>query len=363
MPLNRRHFLFGTLAAPALAAKKTLPAEHPNVLLILADDLGAYLLGCYGNKEIRTPNLDRLAHTGARFSNAFASAPVSAAGRAALVTGATIAVEQAAEFLDAQTPAKPFAVTVTCSSPLQESTPLRNLELYAAAGFETIGWEPAAPNATQKEMLRDVPANLRKYAAGVTTLDGRLSVLISKLQQRALWESTLTIFTSANGYLLGRHGLWGDGQASEPVNMYDEVMRVPMIWSWPGRIPPQSVRTEVVSAYDLLPTLSELTGAPVPDAVRPCGRSYLPLVFGKPMPKKQPWRGLAFSRFRNAAMVCDDRYKLIQRDPGPHELYDEAADSREKVNQYDNPQFVTVRDHFTAELAAWRRTCTNTTRP
>jgi arylsulfatase A-like enzyme len=357
MPLNRRHFLLGALAAPALAARKPLPAEHPNILLMVADDLGAYMLGCYGNKEIRTPGIDRLALTGARFSNSFASAAASSASRAALAMGTAITGPQAGEFLDAQTPGKPFVVTVTWPSPLAEPIPLKNLEPYAGTRFETIGWEPAAPNAAQKEMLKDVPGNLRKYAAGLTTLDDRVSLLQAKLQQRGLWENTLTVFTSGNGYLLGRHGLWGDGLASQPANMYDEVMRVPMIWSWPGHTPPQSVRTEVVSAYDVLPTLSDLTGAAPPAGHGMCGRSYLPLVFNKPMPKKQPWRGLAFSRFQNVEMVCDDRYKLIRRDPGPHELYDEAGDPRETTNQYDNPQFVTVRDRFTAELAAWRSRC------
>ena len=47
------------------------------------------------------------------------------------------------------------------------------------------------------------------------------------------------------GHLLGRHGLWTGGLASDPINMYEEVMQAPMIWHWLGHIPAQSVRNEL----------------------------------------------------------------------------------------------------------------------
>ena len=63
------------------------PAEKPNIIYILADDLGYSELGCYGNKFNETPNLDRLASRGVRFTQAYSSAPVSSPYRAALMTG------------------------------------------------------------------------------------------------------------------------------------------------------------------------------------------------------------------------------------------------------------------------------------
>ena len=62
MPITRRSFFFGTLALPVLAADK--PVTPPNIVLITAGHLPAWALGCYGNKEIHTPNLDRLAQLG-----------------------------------------------------------------------------------------------------------------------------------------------------------------------------------------------------------------------------------------------------------------------------------------------------------
>lgn len=59
----------------------------PNVVLILADDLGYGDLGCFGNAKIRTPNLDRMAAEGTRFTSFYVAQAVCSASRAALLTG------------------------------------------------------------------------------------------------------------------------------------------------------------------------------------------------------------------------------------------------------------------------------------
>lgn len=84
--MNRRNFLamLGTLAAPAVAQQQRRP---PNVVMIYADDLGWGDLGCYGNPTIRTPNLDRLAAEGIRFTQFYSAAPLCSPSRAALLTG------------------------------------------------------------------------------------------------------------------------------------------------------------------------------------------------------------------------------------------------------------------------------------
>ena len=85
--IERRRFLqtaAGCGAVPWLAAQNRKP---PNLVFLLSDDLGYADLGCYGARDLRTPNLDRLARDGARFTSCYANAPVCTPTRAGFLTG------------------------------------------------------------------------------------------------------------------------------------------------------------------------------------------------------------------------------------------------------------------------------------
>jgi arylsulfatase A-like enzyme len=87
---SRRDFLFGSVAAGAVAALFNTPAAaatKPNILFILADDMGWGDLSCYGRPDYRTPNLDRLAAEGMRFTNGYSAAPVCTPTRVGFFTG------------------------------------------------------------------------------------------------------------------------------------------------------------------------------------------------------------------------------------------------------------------------------------
>src|SRR5690349_6023107 len=75
-------FALLALALPGLAADRP-----PNVVILFADDMGYGDAGCYGNTKIKTPNIDRLATEGTRFTNFYVSQPVCTASRASLLTG------------------------------------------------------------------------------------------------------------------------------------------------------------------------------------------------------------------------------------------------------------------------------------
>jgi arylsulfatase A-like enzyme len=88
--LSRRTLLAGALASAATVTHRRAAAQaptRPNVLFIMADDLGYADLSCYGRRDFRTPNLDRLAAQGMRFTSAYANSAVCSATRTALITG------------------------------------------------------------------------------------------------------------------------------------------------------------------------------------------------------------------------------------------------------------------------------------
>lgn len=382
--LTRRHFFFGSLALPAFAAKKAAPPP-PSVVLLAPDNLPAWIVGAYGNKEVRTPHLDLLAKTGTRFLNHSACAPEPGPGRATLLTGRTpmqlheaesapagegldkllaglgYATQEAdsaaaAAFVDAQTAGKPFFLHVRCSY-LQapyDGAPQKFRDQYAQTKFDTFNPERTAANARHKEMLADHIGSLRKYAAAVSAFDDEVGALRARLTTRGLLDHTLIVFTATCGNLATHHGLWGAGDASEPRNMYQEAVLTPLIWSWLGRVPADITRPDQVSAYDLVPTLCEILSSNLPSA-NLCGRSYLALATGKPLPKKQPWRTTVFAQDRETSMARVERYKVVERHPGPGELYDLVADPAERQNQYDNDQFVSVRTELAGSLAAWKQ--------
>jgi len=392
MLVSRRTFFFGSLALPAFAAKtskKKAEVLRPGILLILADELPPFMLGAYGNRQVRTPNLDTLAQMGMRFTNHFACAPAVAAGRSTLLTGCTPMqlgdagtlsdadvplakilgaagytcqegdATAANQFLDGQSAGKPFFFTLNCPSlrPPYDNVGQQYLDLYKGEPFDGYAPDlPAAGAAEGKDMLRNVLGNVRKVAAGVTALDDAVKTVLAKLRARGLTNSTLVVFTSATGALWGRHGLWDSANASDPPNMYDEAVQTPMFWSWPGHIPAVAHRPEQISAYDFVPSICDLLSIPVPQR-NLCGRSYVAMLEAKELPKKDPWRLAVCAHLGNTDMSREARYKLVSRNDGkgPNELYDLVTDPTERENQAENQQFLTIRTELTGFLDQWKK--------
>lgn len=83
MHIKLKTLSLGLVATSALHAQN----QKPNIIYILADDLGYADLGCYGQQKIETPNIDRLAREGIRFTQHYSGSPVSAPSRCVLLTG------------------------------------------------------------------------------------------------------------------------------------------------------------------------------------------------------------------------------------------------------------------------------------
>src|SRR5688572_1911333 len=85
--MKRSNPLLALFFVLCLCAAGRAQDKRPNLIAIVTDDQAMWSIGAYGNKESRTPNMDRLAKDGARFTNAFVSTPVCSPSRATFLTG------------------------------------------------------------------------------------------------------------------------------------------------------------------------------------------------------------------------------------------------------------------------------------
>ncbi len=130
-------FIALLLPLATLVAAETKPTSKPNIVLIFADDLGINDLGCYGRKEHNTPNLDRLASQGMRFTCAYTAQPICSPSRAAIMTGKCPARLNLTNYL----PGRPDAPSQRLLQPRMEGQlPLEEVtlaELLRTAGYTT----------------------------------------------------------------------------------------------------------------------------------------------------------------------------------------------------------------------------------
>ncbi len=170
--------LIAVLASAAAALATTRP--RPNILFILADDLGWRDLRCYGSPWHDTPHLDRLAREGMRFTNGYAAAPICSASRVALLTGRSPA-RLGFEFVTKSANAKPPAGLPLRTPPYPLNLPLSEVtagEVFAAAGYATgffgkwhvnehhggyLGWSPTHGPRQQGYRAGDSEFGLHPY--------------------------------------------------------------------------------------------------------------------------------------------------------------------------------------------------------
>ncbi|HZU29406.1 MAG TPA: sulfatase-like hydrolase/transferase [Bryobacteraceae bacterium] len=392
--MNRREFL-SRAAVLSAASGPLLRAAAPkraaaSVLLITVEDLGAWMLGVYGNKSIQTPQLDTQARTGTRLINACTAAPAPDLGRESLLHGVAPAqlggqhpsmadifrshgyvagsaaspatsldqcTHATVDFLNRQAPGRPFFFTVNYAPLRADSVPDAYTQAYASSDFSDLGWQPASGGAASgREKLANVVNSLRFAAGAITYFDAQIPAIRNAIVQRNLYESTIVVITGSNGSLLGRHGLWGDGRATNPPNMYEEVVRVPFLCSWPGQTPADSYRVEEVSLYDVLPTLCDMAaGVPPPGGALP-GRNFAKVLLNQPFPKNEPWRNLVFAELDGVAMGRDNRYKLVLHPDLSGELYDLSEDAREMTNRFDDGSYINVKNRLSSGINLWRQT-------
>ena len=177
------------------------------------------------------------------------------------------------------------------------------------------------------------------YYAMIKQIDDRVGDMLRALEETGQREKTVVIFTSDHGETLGDHGLIQKG-----CRFYEGLVRVPLIFSWPGQFVEGQRSDALVELTDKAPTLLELAGLEIPERMH--GRSLLPILRGeKPSSRHRDFVRCEFYDALEgddgtfATMYRDDRYKLVVyhgHDLG--ELYDLVEDPNEFENMWDEPE-------------------------
>jgi arylsulfatase len=185
------------------------------------------------------------------------------------------------------------------------------------------------------------------YYAMIKLIDDNLGRMLAALDELQLAEDTIVIFTSDHGETLGDHGLIQKG-----CRFYEGLVRVPLIWRWPGRIAPGSRRQALVELMDKAPTILDLAGIEVPAHMQ--GRSLRPLLEDRGAPDRH--RDLARCEYYDAldlpdasraTMIRTDRHKLVvYHGHRLGELFDLEADPWEHDNLWDDPAHAALRSEL-----------------
>jgi len=267
---------------------------------------------------------------------------------------------QALAFVDGEaTRAQPFWLSLNYTAPHYpwiDSHPRVYTDLYTDCPFASCPQEAPHPfsatgNPATDEGHRHPRESLAGYFAAVTAMDAGIGRVLDRIEALGLRESTLVIFMSDNGMNCGHHGIWGKGNGTRPQNMYDTSVKVPALFAQRGRIAP-AVRDDLVSGYDVFPTLLDYLGIPdVPSRHRP-GRSFRPLLEAGCADAER--EVVVYDEYGPVRMVRTREWKYVHRYPdGPHELYDVAGDPGERINRILEPGRATVVAMLRARLDAW----------
>lgn len=190
------------------------------------------------------------------------------------------------------------------------------------------------------------------YSALVTGMDRNIGRVLAYLEREGLRDSTTVVFTADQGYNTGHHGFWGKGNGTWPFNLYEESVRVPLIWNHPGRVAAGQTLDPMISSYDFFPTLLDWAGVKAPPATpERVGRSYAGFLRGKAPGR---WPDRVFFEYSMVRGVRTANLKLVRRTAEwPSELYDLEADPGEKKNLWDDPAHAKQRAELMRQVEAY----------
>ncbi|MBT4820363.1 MAG: sulfatase-like hydrolase/transferase, partial [Lentisphaerae bacterium] len=276
-----------------------------------------------------------------------------------------VVTDNAITFMDAQTANdSPFYLSCHYTAPHspwgRDQHPEETFDRYCEhCAFDTIPDVPLNPTQMQRPWLNPDGSNRREllsgYFAAIEEMDKEVGRVLDWLDEHGLRENTLVFYTSDNGMNMGHHGIFGKGNGTYPLNMYDTSVKVPCIVSWPSIVPEGQTRRELLSHYDVFPTLLDMAGVPGPeDASLPPspGRSFAPLLRGESMPETDCV--VVHHEYGLVRMIRSHDWKYVHRHPwGPNELYDLTADPGEITNLAEVTEHAERIMALKGKLDAW----------
>ena len=332
------------LVAASGVGGQTTAAESPNIVVFIADDAGWSDFGAYGNRVVRTPNLDGLAASGVVFENAFLTTASCSPSRISILSG-RYPHATGAEDLHTPLPAgvdllpthlaregyftghmrkthygpegdrqfdwfseetweglpgfldeagdRPFFLWVGFRDPHRPYSPDAVDPPHDPGGF------PVPPYLVDDEETR---TDLALYYDEISRMDGEIGRMLAELDRRGLRENTLVVFLSDNGMPFPR----------AKATAYDAGIRAPLIVSWPGVTPAGARYPGLTSTIDLAPTLLDAAGASAPESFH--GTSFLAALRDQAAPGRE--YVFAERNWHNCdehiRAVRGQRYKLIR---------------------------------------------------
>jgi arylsulfatase A-like enzyme/Flp pilus assembly protein TadD len=315
--VKRFCILLFLLANCAFAASK-IPDSTPNVLFITIDTLRPDHLGCYGYKQIRTPNIDALASESTRFTRAYTSVPVTLPSHTIIFTGTYPMLSGVHDFAGNRLgPTQPTLASVLKEAGYITAAVIGSAVLDSRFGLNRgfdFYYDHFDFNRLQESNLDEMerPGNVvadvalqwltenssktfflwmhlydphfpyrpptpyseeykdRPYDGEIAFADAQVGRLLQFLKQKGLYQNTLIVLSGDHGESLGEHG-----EQTHGFFIYNSTLHVPLIIHLPGTQRTSTV-DDLVNLADLMPTTLHALKQNIPSQVQ--GVDLLPLL-------------------------------------------------------------------------------------
>ena len=288
-------------------------SPQPNVIVIIGDDISMGDFGCYGHPHIRTPNVDKLAADGIRFTNAYLTASQCSPTRCSVISGRYPHNTGAPELHQPLPPGQPmFPLELKKKGYYTAAAGKWHLGGYAKSAVDryAVGrpggeefwvqflrerpkdrpfcmwfasidahrpWEPDSLGEKHNKADAVIPPymadmdgtreDLASYYDEIQRLDRGVGQVVKELKQQGVLDNTIIIFMADNGRPFPRCKTW----------LYDGGIKTPFIVHWPrGITKPGTTSHSLVSVIDIAPTILELVGIEAPEGFQ--GISMTPLL-------------------------------------------------------------------------------------